>query len=218
MTPNKEDYLKEICKLGGNGNLIGNKQIADVLHVSPASVSEMLVKLEKDGFIEYEPYHGIRLTEYGMKQSVLLLRSHRLWEVFLMQYLGYSWSETHEDAEFLEHVTSPRLAQRLDEFLNHPDYCPHGFFIPHPDGEIKIIPLRKLSQMTVGESSTIRRVTEEKELLDYLQDLGIKIGSHFTIVSIGPYEGPITIDLEDRQIQLSYKAACHIDVDDIENT
>lgn len=213
MTPNKEDYLKEIGKLGGGDNLVSNKQIADVLQVSPASVSEMLSKLEKGGFIEYEPYRGIRLTKTGKQQSAALLRSHRLWEVFLLRHLGYSWSEVHEDAELLEHVTSQRLAQRLDDFLNHPDFCPHGSAIPHADGEIKITPLRKLSQMSVGEDSVIRRVSEEKELLDYLQELGIQIGSAFTVRSIGPYEGPVTIETEGRSISLSYKAACHIDVD-----
>lgn len=213
MTPNKEDYLKEIGKLGGGDNLVSNKQISDVLRISPASVSEMLSKLEKEGFIEYEPYRGIRLTQTGKQQSASLLRSHRLWEVFLLRHLGYSWSEVHEDAELLEHVTSPRLAQRLDDFLNHPDFCPHGSAIPHADGEIRTMPLRKLSQMSVGENSIIRRVSEEKELLDYLQELGVKIGSAFTVRSIGPYEGPVAIELDGQQISLSYKAACHIDVD-----
>ncbi|CAB1252957.1 Cro/Cl family transcriptional regulator [Ruminococcaceae bacterium BL-6] len=213
MTPNKEDYLKEIGKLGGGDNLVSNKQIADALQVSPASVSEMLLKLERDGFIEYEPYRGIRLTQTGKQQSAALLRSHRLWEVFLLRHLGYSWSEVHEDAELLEHVTSPRLAQRLDDFLNHPDFCPHGSAIPHADGEIKVMPLRKLSQMSVGEGSVIRRVSEEKELLEYLQELGVQIGSAFTVRSIGPYEGPIAIEMDGRPVSLSYKAACHIDVD-----
>lgn len=213
MTPNKEDYLKAINKLGGCDDLIANKKIADALHISPASVSEMLTKLEKEGAVEYVPYHGIRLTPAGKQQSAALLRNHRLWEVFLLRHLGYSWSEVHEEAELLEHVTSPRLAQSLDAFLKHPDFCPHGAAIPSTDGKIKAIPLRKLAQMSVQDTSTIRKVTEEKEFLNYLQERNIQIGSSFTVLSIEPYEGPITIKLADKQIVLSYKAACLIEVD-----
>ncbi len=173
----------------------------------------MLAKLEKEGYIEYEPYRGIRLTQSGKRQSSALLRSHRLWEVFLLRHPGYSWSEVHEDAERLEHVTSPRLAQRLDDFLKHPDFCPHGSAIPHADGEIKVMPLRKLCQMSAAESSVIRRVSEEKELLDYLQEPGVQIGSAFTVSSIAPYEGPITIETDGRSISLSSKAARRVDVD-----
>lgn len=215
MTPNKEDYLKEIGKLGGGENLVSNKQIAEVLRVSPASVSEMLSKLEKEGFIEYEPYRGIRLTQTGKRHSVMLLRSHRLWEVFLHRHLGCAWSEVHEDAELLEHVTSPRLAGRLDEFLGHPGFCPHGSAIPRENGDISILPLRRLSTMAVGESSTIRRVTEEKELLDYLENLGICIGDSVTVLEAAPYEGPFTLDVNGRSVSLSYKAACRVDVDNL---
>jgi len=197
MTPNKEDYLKEIYKLGNGGGEVSNKQISDILHISPASVSEMLLKLSND----------------GLQKSTTLLRSHRLWEVFLVQHLGYPWEEVHEDAEVLEHVTTPRLAKRLDNYLKHPSFCPHGSAIPESNGKIKILPLRTLNQLSVGEKTYIRRVTEETELLEYLHDLGIEIGSHLTVVSMGAYEGPLTLDFDGKEVQISYKAACHIYVD-----
>lgn len=213
MTPNKEDYLKEIGKLGGGDNLVSNKRIAESMRVSPASVSEMLSKMEKEGLVQCEPYRGIRLTQEGKRYSAALLRSHRLWEVFLRRDLHCSWSEAHEDAERLEHVTSPQLAQRLDDFLNYPGYCPHGSAIPRADGELRQPSLRKLNRMAVGESSVIRRVSEEKELLDYLEDLGIGIGDAFTVRSYGACEGPVTLEIGGRSVSVSYKAACHIDVD-----
>lgn len=213
MTPYKEDYLKEIYKLGGAEQLVGNKQIADTLKIAPASVTEMLGKLGHEGLIRYEPYKGSRLTSDGVNVAVSLLRGHRLWEVFLMRCLGYSWSEAHEDAELLEHVTPPRLTGRLDSFLNHPAYCPHGNAIPQSDGRMDSVPLQALSQLLEGETSTIRRVTEEKELLDYLQGAGIEIGRAVTVVSVGAYEGPLTLDLEGKRVQISYKAACQIYVD-----
>lgn len=213
MTPNKEDYLKEIYKLGGSERLVGNKQISDVLKIAPASVTEMLGKLNREGLIQYEPYKGSRLTQDGLRIAVSLLRGHRLWEVFLMRHLGYSWSEAHEDAELLEHITPQRLTARLDQFLNYPAYCPHGSAIPHSDGQMDSIPLQTLNQLSAGETSHIRKVTEERELLDYLQGLGIEIGGAVTVVSIGAYEGPLTLDLNGKQIQISYKAACQIYVD-----
>lgn len=213
MTPNKEDYLKEIYKLGGAEGLVSNKQIAHVLKVAPSSVSEMLGKLSREGLLQYEAYRGSQLTQQGLQIAISLLRGHRLWEVFLIRHLGYSWSEAHEDAELLEHITPLRLTCRLDKFLNHPAYCPHGNAIPPIDGQINHVPLQPLSRLPEGEVSHIRRVTEEKELLDYLQSLGVKIGSSVKIIAIGAYEGPLTLALDGRQIQISYKAASQIYVD-----
>lgn len=210
MTPGKEDYLKEIYKLGGQEELVVNKQISDALKIAPASVTEMLGKLSREGLIQYEPYKGSRLTQDGMQIAIPLLRGHRLWEVFLMRYLGYSWSEAHEDAELLEHVSPPRLTARLDVLLNHPAYCPHGNAIPQADGQVDSTPLQTLNQLPEGATSHIRRVTEEKELLDYLQGAGIEIGSVVTVVSVGAYEGPLTLDLDGKEVQISYKAACQI--------
>lgn len=214
MTPNKEDYLKAIYKLGGMEELVSNKQIAETLHIAPASVTEMLGKLKREKLIYYEPYKGSCLTPDGIKVAVSLVRGHRLWEVFLMRYLNYSWSEAHEDAELLEHITPPRLTARLDQFLNYPAYCPHGSAIPQPDGQIGHAPTLTLNLLPMGTLSHIRRVKEEKELLDYLQESGITIGSSVRIIDAGAYEGPLTLDLEGRHIQISYKAACQIYVDE----
>lgn len=213
MTPNREDYLKAIYKLGGMEELVSNKRIAETLQISPASVTEMLGKMNREGLIHYEPYKGSRLTDKGMGAAISLVRGHRLWEVFLMRHLGYSWSEAHEDAELLEHITPLRLTDRLDKFLNYPAYCPHGSAIPHSDGQIDSTPLQTLNLLPVGAVSHIRRVTEEKELLDYLQECGITIGSSVRIAEAAAYEGPLTLDLGNKRVQISYKAACQIYVD-----
>lgn len=216
MTPNKEDYLKAIYKFGGMEELVSNKRIAEALQIAPASVTEMLGKLKRENLIHYEPYKGSRLTAEGMHAAISLVRGHRLWEVFLMRHLGYSWSEAHEDAELLEHITPPRLTARLDQFLNYPAYCPHGSAIPHPDGQIDRIPQETLNLLPIGVTSHIRRVTEEKELLDYLQENRIVIGSSVYIIEAAAYEGPLTLDLEGQRVQISYKAACQIYVDKTE--
>jgi DtxR family Mn-dependent transcriptional regulator len=215
MTPNKEDYIKAIYHLGGADGLVGTKQIADALNISLASVSEMLGKLGRDGLLEYEAYKGSKLTEKGLQMALALIRGHRLWEVFLIRHLDYSWREAHEDAELLEHISPQRLTSRLDKFLNFPAYCPHGSAIPNSDGQMNKSSLQSLDQLSVGESSNIRMVVEDNELMDYLQGLGIEIGSSVTVIEIGAYEGPFTLALKDRQIQLSHKAACQIYVDQV---
>ncbi|SHK07628.1 iron (metal) dependent repressor, DtxR family [Anaerocolumna jejuensis DSM 15929] len=214
MTRNKEDYIKEIYKLGGAEQQVNNKQIAEILNVSPASVTEMLGKLQKEELIVYEPYKGTKLTEEGMKAAVTLLRGHRLWEVFLIEHLGYTWSEAHEDAERLEHVAPARLIDRLEKYLDYPAFCPHGNAIPQADGKMRIPKLKSLVEMQAGESSTIRRVTEENDLMDYLQELGIHIGSKVVVEEFGACEGPVTIRVDNTQKQLSYKAAGMVYVDE----
>lgn len=210
MTPNKEDYLKELYKLGGHEHLISNKQISQTLKVAPASTSEMIAKLTHEGLLMTKPYKGSKLTNEGISIAVSLIRGHRLWEVFLIRHLGYSWSEAHEDAELLEHISPSRLTDRLDCFLNHPDYCPHGNAIPNQNGQIKESSFMLLSELMVGDLAIIKKVEEEKKLLDYLENQGIEIGSQITVLSIDDYEGPFTLSLGEKSIQISYKAACQI--------
>ncbi|HHV08749.1 MAG TPA: metal-dependent transcriptional regulator [Clostridiales bacterium] len=210
MTPNKEDYLKELYKLGGLDHLVSNKQMSQVLEVAPASVSEMLNKLSQEGLLVIEPYKGSQLTPDGLRIAISLLRGHRLWEVFLIRHLGYTWSEAHEDAELLEHISPSRLTDRLDRFLNYPEYCPHGSVIPKSDGQTNEDTLMLLADLKTGDTSKIKKVLEEKKFLDYLQNQGIEIGTQFTVTSVGDYEGPFTLALEEKTIQISYKAACQI--------
>ena len=220
MTPSMEDYLEEIYRLGGTQKTVGTKALADVLGISAASVSEMLGRLDRENLVNREPYKGITLTQEGIERAEALLKRHRLWEVFLVRCLDYSWSEAHEDAELLEHLSPRRLTERIDKFLNYPTHCPHGHTIPRSTAiqeETQLVPLISLNP---GDKSRIRRVTEEKELLDYLQNIGIKISSSITLIAAGAYEGPLTLDMEGTRIQISYKAASQIYVDmtDAHNT
>lgn len=210
MTPKKEDYLKLIFEEGGYESPVGNKQIAEGLGVAAASVSEMLQKLQLDGYIEYTPYRGARLTEEGMVEGATLLRKHRLWEVFLVRHLGYPWSEVHEEAELLEHVTPPRLVGRLEQFLSCPRTCPHGGVIPDSRGHMDAVHTQPLAETRPGWSGTILRVLEEPELLEYLSQLKLDIGTSLELLEAAPYEGPYTVQVNGVPLQVSYKAACNI--------
>lgn len=211
MTPNKEDYLKLIFELGGDQHQISNKQIVTGLHVSPASVSEMISKLERDGFVEHSPYQGVKLTETGLHKANTLVRKHRLWEVFLMKHLGYSWNAVHEEAEILEHVTSEELINRLEAYLNYPSTCPHGGVIPRRNEQIREKDWQTLAAYSEKTTVQIERVLDEKELLNYLGELCLNIHDIVTIEEIGAYEGPISLRKSTGElVAVSHKAALNI--------
>lgn len=218
MTSNKEDYLKALYDADGYDHYIPNKILVQKLGVSPASVSEMLLKLQNDGLIEYRAYHGSKLTEKGLASCMDVVRCHELWEVFLIKHLGYTWWEAHEEAHLLEHVASTRMIDRLDEFLGHPKTCPHGSPIPQKEQPVLRweVPLKSVSDLKLDECAEIARITEDRHLLDYLEPLGIQPGKAIRIISKDEYEGPIAFEQEGRIIHISYKAATLIYVKPVE--
>ncbi|MEQ6283199.1 metal-dependent transcriptional regulator [Enterococcus faecium] len=215
MTPNREDYLKIILELGGDTTKVNNKQIVSSLDVSAASVSEMISKLVKEELVEHSPYQGVQLTASGLQKASSLIRKHRLWEVFLVEHLDYSWNEVHDDAEVLEHVTSEHLADHLENYLNHPEHCPHGGSIPKKEEVVHEQRRQTLESYPVGTKVRIARVLDEKELLDYLVTIDLNINEEYEIVDIAAYEGPITIQNDRKKIPVSFKAASTIFVDKI---
>ena len=211
MTGNKEDYLKAIYKLGGQYKTINNKDIASALSVSASSVSEMIKKLLQDGYVEYELYQGVKLTERGIDEAIKIVRRHLLWEVFLVERLGYKWDEVDEVAELLEHVTDKQLEDKLEIYLNYPKTCPHGTIILKADRENSNF--RPMDSLIRGEGGTIRRFEDIKEVLNYVDSLGLKIGDKIEIVDIAPYKGPITFKIEDKHIIIGREAAQKIYVE-----
>lgn len=212
LTSNKEDYLKIIYEEGGFENPVTNKVIAEKLGVAPPSVSEMIVKLDKQGLITYEAYKGSQLTKAGLDACIELIRSHRLWEVFLTSHLGYSLRESHEYAHLLEHISDSLLIDRLNHYLEYPEVCPHGFVIPQKgQGPNKINNNhKKLSQVSPHDIVKIVCVFEDGALLDYLEQSGVEIGKTIEVVHVADYEGPITFNQDNREIVLSYKAATQV--------
>ncbi|MFD1428981.1 metal-dependent transcriptional regulator [Lacticaseibacillus mingshuiensis] len=213
MTPNKEDYLKMIFELGGDTALISNKQIVSGLDVSAASVSEMIAKLVEQHYVTHTPYQGIKLTASGQKNAALLVRNHRLWEVFLVQSLGYPVDAIHQEAEKLEHATTPEMALRLSKMLGDPQYCPHGGVIPDGDGHYFDQSRVPLASLEVGQKGHIERVVDEAALIDYIFGLGLHIEDHFTVVA----KTDDTISLQQartgKTLPIELKRANHIFVD-----
>lgn len=212
MTPNKEDYLKIIFELGGDTKKVTNKEILAGLSVSAASVTEMVNKLVKENYVTHTPYQGIQLTKEGAVEAALLVRNHRLWEVFLVDKLDYQFNNVHPEAEQLEHVTNPGLAERLADFLGHPTRCPHGGIIPNARGEFEKQSNRALVAMTLGETAVLERVLDDNELLQYTIEIGLSVGDTVTLKKVGLFESPLTLydETTKNEIQVGIKAAQHI--------
>src|SRR5215208_1335056 len=170
------DYLKAIRESAEEG-AASTKDVADRLSVSQASVTNMFVRLRDMGLVEYERYHGALLTEVGLSEALRLVRRHRLIETFLLDQLGYSWEEVHEEAEQLEHAVSDTFTERLADLLGHPDHDPHGDPIPAVDGTLEPDGSFPLAAAAAGERVLIARVGDETTgLLTYLGERGLVPG------------------------------------------
>lgn len=209
MTPHREDYIKEIFNSNDKKEKLTNKKLAERLGVSPASTSEMIRKLINSGHVERNRTLGLTLTTKGQLEAKNLVRKHRLWEVFLVDHLGYSWTEVHADAEVLEHVTSDKLANGLNEFLGEPDKCPHGEVIYGNAIEVedKTVSLNKLK---VNDTGIFKKVRDTGELLEYLEFIEFDLEDTFKVVNILPFDGPMIIDVEGKEISVSTSASKEI--------
>ena len=212
MTPMKEDYLKIIFELGGSHKKVSNKEISLGLGIAAGSVTEMISKLADEGLVVHEPYAGISLTAQGHQYAAELVRKHRLWDTFLVDKLHYNVADVHSEAEVLEHQTSDRLAEALDDFLQHPDHCPHGGVIPSANGKFPDVSHRLLAEAADGETVVLERFLDNHELLTYLEELQLRPQEKVQVIRHEPFEGPIVItkDRDEREINVSYKAAHNI--------
>src|SRR5207237_1345441 len=178
---NDENYLKEIYQgqstLTADQRLVPMGQVATALGVTPGTATTMVKALAESGLAEYEPYSGVRLSAAGSKLAGLVLRRHRLVELFLVQVMGMSWAEVHDEAEQLEHVVSERLIERIDEMLGHPTQDPHGDPIPNPDGAITPRDLDSLLTCPIGEPLTVTRIADQDPaFLRFIEHNSLKPG------------------------------------------
>lgn len=191
------DYLKAIWEIGGSG-AASTSDVATRLLVSSASVTNMFGRLQEMGLVRYERYRGAALTARGRAEALRLVRRHRLIETFLLEHLGYSWQDVHEEAERLEHVVSDNFTERLAELLGHPERDPHGDPIPAADGTLTPDDSRPLQESEAGERVRISRINhEETSVLTYLGELGIFPGKLFEVKEVRGLDGVITVEDEE---------------------
>ena len=190
------DYLKAIWEVGGSG-AASTKDIADRLSISPASVSNMFVRLREMGLAEYERYRGASLTDAGREEALRLVRRHRLIETFLLEHLGYSWQEVHEEAERLEHAVSDAFTERLAAFLGHPSYDPHGDPIPAVDGTLEPDPSFPLAAASGRRVRVFRVGHEDAPTLTFLEGIGLLPGRVLEVKEVRALDGVVTVEDED---------------------
>lgn len=212
LTEEKEDYLKAILTNDGDVSFVSNKQLSQFLNIKPPSVSEMIGRLEKEGYVETKHYKGARLTEAGLNQTLDIIKRHRLLESFLIEILHYNWEEVHQEAEILEHRISDLFVERLDKTLNYPETCPHGGVIPR-DHQYKELYTTSILEFEPGDHVVVRRVRDKTELLVYLSSKDIYIGNEVEIVSKDDTNKVIIIKRNDIVTILSYENAMNIFAD-----
>jgi len=196
----EENYLKALLKLSFQNEEkpeAGTNEMAAYLGVKPATATDMLKKLKEKELVSYQKYGKILLTEEGKKNAVAVLRKHRLWETFLYEKLDFSWDEVHEVAEQLEHIQSVKLVDKLEEFLDFPEFDPHGDPIPKANGEMPVTTKTLLSEMKSGETCKVAAVKDTSTLfLQYLEKLNITIGTDITVVDVIAFDGSLNISID----------------------
>src|SRR5215207_9800511 len=194
------DYIKAIWDLGGVGSA-STKDVAARLLVSPASVSNMFVRLQEMGLAEYERYQGASLTERGRVEALRLVRRHRLIETFLLEHLGYDWHQVHEEAERLEHAVSDDFTGRLAAFLGHPEHDPHRDPIPSAEGTLEVDDSFPLSQAIAGQRLRISKVRDEDAaMLDYFGDRNLVPGRRLSVREVRALDGIVIVEDEEAEV------------------
>lgn len=208
----EENYLKAIYKLTSDDkSSITTNEIAAHINTKPASVTDMLKRLSGKKLIHYKKYNGVSLTTLGMDKAVSIVRKHRLWEFFLLEKLGFNWDEIHEVAEELEHIQSELLIQRLDAFLGHPKFDPHGDPIPDEKGKFAHKKLINLADMKPAEQGKVATVLEQRpSFLQHLDMLKIKLNTPVKVVEIFNYDKSMKLELDKGIVQLSFDVAKNI--------
>ncbi len=203
----EENYLKALVQQTvfiENNREIGVNKLAIELNVKPATVSDMVKKLSAKGYVNFQKYGKISLTDEGVKKGMLVVRRHRLWETFLHDKLDFSWDEVHEIAEELEHVHSKKLINGLDKLLGYPDFDPHGDAIPNEKGEI-LIPFRKtLNEVEVGDTCKVVAVKDDaSSFLKYVNRIGLKIEDVIEVIGREEFDASLTIRFSSKEIVVS---------------
>jgi DtxR family Mn-dependent transcriptional regulator len=200
FTRAQQDYLKALYLLRGDERPVPTRELAQRLGISSPSVSEMVTRLTAQGLVEHDRYRGQQLTRDGRRVALELVRHHRLLEMFLVQVLGYSWDEVHDEAERLEHVISERMEERIFQLLGRPELDPHGHVIPTLTGKVRSASKRSLSESKAGERLVVQGVSDEDPVkLRELERRGLVPGASIAIVAASEFEGPLDVRLKGRR-------------------
>jgi DtxR family Mn-dependent transcriptional regulator len=205
----EENYLKAIYRLSHDGTAgVSTSEIADAMLTKAASVTDMIKRLSSKGLVSYEKYHGVQISKEGKSRALTVVRKHRLWETFLVDKLGFAWSDVHEVAEQLEHIQSPLLIEKLDAFLGCPSHDPHGHPIPDKNGKVVETKNRPLSLIEKGSEGKVCSVTDSSSaFLLFLDKVGIHIGSVLLVQERESFDGSLEVVVDGKKRTLLSREA-----------
>ena len=209
----EENYLKAIYQYATDGQkAVPTNAIAEALGTSPAAVTDMVQKLHEKGFLIYQKYQGVKISQTGKAHALKIIRKHLLWAVFLVDKLKLGWEEVHEIADQLEHIQSPLLIERLNDFLGHPMYSPHGQPIPDARGESVHKLSIALTNMDSGSSGVVMAVKEgTTQFLQYLSKRGIYIGAKISVIDKIAFDQSMDISIDHLpKVNISQKVSDNI--------
>lgn len=207
----EENYLKAIFDLQSENGTVTTNELAEKLKAKPASITDMMKKLSSKKLLHYKPYYGFSLTAEGRKTALYVIRRHRLWEFFLSEKLGFGWEEVHNVAEDLEHVSSKKLIDRLDEYLGFPAFDPHGDPIPDSKGKIAVADLINLTALPPNIEAVVVNVRNQSEqLLQELATKNITIGTALQVKKTSGFDGSMLVKLKRKNLTLTYELAQHL--------
>lgn len=207
----EENYIKTIFHLQVGNDAVTTNALAEKLQMKPASVTDMMKKLNTKKLLHYKPYYGFSLSSEGRKIALTIIRRHRLWEFFLAEKLHFNWDEVHDVAEELEHVSSKKLIDKLDEYLGFPQFDPHGDPIPDSKGKIKTYSETSLHQLPLHTTAEVRRVSNQSpEMLELLQHKNIVIGTQLEVKRFFEFDHSIELKIKNSLLTISEQLAKHI--------
>jgi DtxR family Mn-dependent transcriptional regulator len=206
-----EDYLKAIFTLQADGDRASTTKIAASLDVSSASATNMIKRLSEMGLVDYQSYKGSKLSKSGKKIALEIIRHHRLLELYLLEVMGYSWDEVHDEAEKLEHHISERFEEKIASLLDDPTHDPHGDPIPSKEGIMPRMDAEPLINAEPNEEYILSRVKDQDpELLRYLEKLGLLPGIKIELKEKAPFNGPLMLLIENEEQTIGHDVAKNI--------
>jgi DtxR family transcriptional regulator, Mn-dependent transcriptional regulator len=208
----EENYLKAIYKLIEHSDeAVSTNAIAEKMRTKAASVTDMLKKLSQKKFINYQKYQGVTLTPKGEKVALTIIRKHRLWEMFLVEKLDFTWDEVHDVAEQLEHISSDKLIAQIDKFLNYPKTDPHGDPIPDENGKLKTQRSKTLSQYRKNDVCVMTGVVDHSPaFLQFLDRSGLALGNEIRISDVTLFDRSFQVTAKKKTFFISHEVAKNI--------
>lgn len=204
----EENYLKAIYHLQEEDGTVTTSVLAERLNTKPASVTEMMKKLNAKKLLHYKPYYGFSLSADGRKIALAVIRRHRLWEYFLAEKLKFSWDEVHSVAEDLEHVSSKKLIDKLDEYLGFPEFDPHGDPIPDNKGKMKSRSRISVFGLPENQPGELCQVTNQsQDMLDYLREKNISIGTRMEVKKRNSFDQSLEVKIRNQSVTLTEQLA-----------